>query len=435
MYRKKFLDFSSVRYNNKPTYKIWWMNIGVQETVENDISHLFPQFNKKKHSTVTATEQLCLFQATKNDIVILRESPPPEVMRCVEIAKGYIPTILYTEDRCDNYSESIWEDTILLSKIKEQIKGSNFLYMLVPFKVTEFDYKISEFLDVQLFGNIPRSMMDVNDKIISRQICLSLGGNVTQGFDCYNVEEIQEAMKMLYPENTVVIKEFDGVSGQGFFIIHDSQSLKVFNAILRRHKNEERFRLLIEKWYDNCIDINYQIYIGNDGEIIQFPPTRQIINKGVYEGTDFQIEQYINETDIADIESFGQRLAKHLHRNDYFGNISVDTIKANQDLFHLVEINARLSLSSYYWGASQNYLDKKIVIQYYNIPPEKFSLSDFYDNFCGKCGNEGILVLSSGVDHANGTCRVFLMYFADEFENLQFLKSNAEEFIAGEKVS
>jgi hypothetical protein len=435
MSRKKLLDFSSIQFNNEPVHMIWWMNIGVKETVENDTDHFFPQFNRKKPSTVTSTEQLCLFQAEEKDIVILRAPAPQEVMLSVEIAKGFIPIILYVEDKHDNYSESILEDTSVLSKIKELIQISETAYILAPFKITEFDYEIGKLLGTKLCGNIPGSEMDINDKIISRELCLQIGGKVTHGFDCYNVKDIQEAINKLSPEGTVVVKEFDGVSGQGFFIIHDSQSLKVFNAILRRHKSEEKFRLLVEKWYDNCVDLNYQIFIGNNGEIIQMPPTRQIINKGVYEGTDFQIEEYVSEANIIEIENFGQRLASHLHLNGYYGNISVDTIMLNDKLFHLVEINARLSLSSYYWGAVQNYRSKKIMIQYYNIKSEKFSLSDFYNKFCGKPDNEKVLVLSSGIDHTNETCRVFLMYVANEIDDLQFLKSSVEEFIMGEKMS
>jgi hypothetical protein len=339
--------------------------------------------------------------------------------------------ILYTTDKHDNYSESILRDVQLLSKVKEIISNSNHAYILVPFKVTKFDCEIGKLLGVELFGSIPDPSMDINDKIISRQICMFLDGKVPYGFDCYNIVEIQKAIDILSSGGTIVIKEFDGVSGQGFFIIHDSLSSKVFNAILRRHSNEERFRLLIEKWYDNCVDINYQIYIGKNGEAIQLQPTKQIINKGVYEGTDFQIEKYLSDADMIEIEKFGTRLAFHLHQNGYYGNISVDTIKTSNELFHLVEINARLSLSSYYWGTIQNYQDKKILIQYYNIKTTNFSLNDFYNNFCEKADDKGVFILSSGVDTLNATCRLFLMFFSKEIDDLHFLKSNAEEFMTG----
>lgn len=434
MFRKKLLDDFSIQFDNNPVHKIWWMNIGVKETAENDTDHFFPQFKRKKQSTITSTEQLCLFQAEEKDIVILRAPAPQEVMLSLKIAKGFIPTILYVEDKHDNYSESILKDTAVLSKIIELVKTSEISYILVPFKITEFDYEIGKLLGLELFGNNLSPEMDINDKIISREICMQLGGKVTHGFECYNVRDIRNAINKLSHKGSMVVKEYDGVSGQGFFIIHDSQSLKIFNAFLRHHKSDKKFRLLIEKWYDNCIDLNYQIYIENNGEISQMLPTRQIINKGIYEGTDFQIEEYLSKDNMTEIENFGQRLADYLYLNGYYGNISVDTIKSNDELFHLVEINARLSLSSYYWGAVRNYRSKKIMIQYYNLRITNFSLSRLYEEFCNKSNNNGVLVLSSGIDCSNEVCRLFLMFFADKREDLLSIKSKVEAYITGDEV-
>lgn len=415
--------------NNSSICKIWWMNIGVQETSAEKVESFFPKFNRKKQSIITATEQLCLYQAAYNDIVILRAKPMDEVLHCAKAAKGFLPMILYVEDAFENMSESIANDQALLSKIKTIIGNRPSLYMLTPFKITKHDYIISDILGIELCGNIPKGDIDINDKIIARQISNELGGNITKGYECYSIQDVQNAINNLYPKGIVVVKEYDGVSGQGLFIIRDIQSRNVFNVFLNHHKKEQKFRLLVEKWYSDCVNVNYQIYIGKNGEIMQFFPTIQLVNTGIYEGTDFQIEDYLDQVDIDEFLSFGKRLVEFLYKKGYYGNISIDAIKTKEEMFHLIEINARFSLSSYYLALMRKYSGKKVVIQYYNVRTANFSIHEFYEKFCKITDKSGVLILSFGENQFDEVGRIFLLFFAEKLEELKSMKSKVEDYI------
>lgn len=415
--------------NNSSICKIWWMNIGVPETSLEKVESFFPKFNRKKQSIITATEQLCLYQASYDDIVILRSKPMEEVLYCAKAAKGFLPMILYVKDTFENMSESIANDQALLSKIKTIIGNKPSLYMLTPFKITKYDYIISDILGIELCGNIPNKDIDINDKIVARQISHELEGNITEGYECYSIQDAQNAINYLYSKGTIVVKEYDGVSGQGLFIIRDIQSLNIFNVLLHHHKKEQKFRLLVEKWYSDCININYQIYIGKNGEIVQFFPTIQLVNTGIYQGTDFQVEDYLDKVDIDEIFSFGKRLAEFLYKKRYYGNISIDAIKIKEEMFHLIEINARFSLSSYYLTVMKKYFGKKVVVQYYNVRTSSFSIHKFYEKYCKITDKSGVLILSFGENQAEEVGRIFLLFFAEELEELQLMKSKVEEYI------
>ena len=71
----------------------------------------------------------------------------------------------------------------------------------------------------------------------------------------------------------------------------------------------------------------------------QLYPTIQLVNLGVYVGTDAQTEDYLSEEDMDEIYSFGKKLARTVYGKGYYGNLSIDAIKIKEKLIHLVEIN------------------------------------------------------------------------------------------------
>ena len=185
----------------------------------------------------------------------------------------------------------------------------------------------------------------------------------------------------------------------------------------------------MEKWYSDCISINYQIYIGKDGEIKQLYPTIQLVNSGVYVGTDAQTEDYLSEEDMDEIYSFGKKLARTVYGKGYYGNLSIDAIKIKEKLIHLVEINARFSLSSYYFTMIERYFDKKLVIQYYNVNTSRFFIHEFYDKFCKITDKSGVIILSYGENQPEESGRIFVLFFAETVEDLKLMRLEVEGYI------
>ena len=436
-------DYSQITLNGKPVAKIWWMNIGVPETLEITADHFFPLLKKEQKKTVTSTEQTLLYQAEGIDIVILRELPADAVLSDVKTRKGVLPRILYTTEQSSSfidYTEQILSDSALMQHLKELVTpvASNSLqdagdtdaaspsFLLMPFKVTPACEELAKKLALPLCGLIPTPAIDINDKIISREICESLGGRVTKGKTCYTKTDVEETLRGYDQEDILVVKEFDGVSGQGFYLIKDEKSKKVFNALLKRHKDTERFRLLVEKWYDRSTDLNYQVYVSSDGALLQTAPSGQLVKDGVYIGTEYDTDSLLTPAMKADLYAFGEKLGRALFQKGYYGNLSMDTIVCGDTLFHLVEINARFSLSTYFWGALKGLENCSNLIKYYNIPSEHFALDAFHNRF----RNEGVFILSFGTDEKSGLCRLFLLMSKNNRLERDALQTEVETYLA-----
>ena len=430
-----YTDFSEITLNGKHIKKIWWMNIGVPETLDICADHFFPLLKKEQKKTVTATEQTLLYQAEKEDIVILRHVPADAVLADAKRRKGETAHILCSSLSCDSFpdfTEQILADKELMEQLKALLaKASESLvspaYLLMPFKVTPACKNLADLLQLPLCGVIPPPEIDINDKIISRELCESLGGRVTKGRTCHTKADIENALLAYENENILVVKEFDGVSGQGFYLLKDAKSKKVFETLLKRHKEDAHFRLLIEKWYENSTDLNYQVYVSPDGSLLQTAPSGQLVTDGVYIGTEYDTDTFLSPSMKEDLYAFGKRLGQDLYKKGYYGNLSMDTIICDGTLFHLVEINARLSLSTYFWGALQGLENRSNLIKYYNIPAKDFDLTAFHERFL----DQGVFILSVGTDDKSGICRLFLLMSKATREERSVLQSTVETFLLG----
>ncbi len=332
------------------TKKVWWMNIGC-EKIWNQGQTLLPHMtNKYEKETIAGTEQLCLLLAKKKDIVILQQRP--EELLCDHLTSiGFtLPEIIIPKDTNQlDISQAILNDAYVMRYLKEA--GSKSSLGLMPYCITKYEEDIAEAVNGKLYGTNSKIISWVNNKCTARQISQLAGLNMTEGYICNNIEEVLTAYNKLINGqiiNKLVIKEPYGASGKGLLVVNNEREFKFFLRILKG-KKINNFELIIEKWYDTILDINYQIFIKSDGTSYYIEPKNQIVNNSIYVGCDgLGKNNQLTGKQRTYFQTVAETVANVLYKQGYWGMASIDAIITKErGIIPILEINGRFSLSTY----------------------------------------------------------------------------------------
>jgi len=443
MLRELYLrDLRQEAYYNEKIIHIWWMNIGCESLWNSNGTHVLPNLiNNDSPRIVNRTEQLCLLLTDSVDIVIQREKPLNIIRDNLRSIGIELPQI-WIPEKCEgqeNYSisELILRDEKLIDRIKA-MKKDNGEIILMPYAVTPLEEMIAERTGCKLFGSSSSVTAWINSKINTRSLLKEIGLPVTDGFICHNVEDVKyavEELRRLPDTKSIVIKEAYGASGKGFFKIDSDKSLQFLLNMLNRKNKVKKYSLIVEKWYDTIMDINYQIFINHLGDVYYIPPKCQILVNGVYIGSNFLNNNVLNTSQKNFIEYSALKIGEKLRERGYYGLASIDAIiTKNNKIFPSVEINGRFSLSTYISFIPHIVgKDKLIKAKYYNIRPnitldEIWERAREYRYIPEK--KEGIIIYSfiGGIPSlSNG--RLYVLYIAKNHEIQSFLEEKIETIL------
>jgi len=428
------------------TKHIWWLNVGAENFWNENRPGILPQvINQGNARTVNRMEQLCFLLATDGDIVIQREKPSDLLLNNWQrIGLGnpeiYIPENYGNEDEQCSISELILKDKKLLASLKNlNSQGPGNRLELVPYAVTYFEEEISLKSGCPLIGATGDITAMVNSKVSARILAEELGLPVTEGYICYTVEEVKAAVNHLKKNpgvNSIVVKEAYGASGKGLFIVHSEKEYQLLMTILDRKSNRnKKVELIVERWYDTLMDLNYQIYIDKFGNIHYIPPKRQINNGSVYIGSEFPIIDELTSYQKNYYEECAKRIGYKLWQKGYYGFASIDSIiTRNGKIIPIVEINGRFSLSTYISFIPEMLGNDKIYRnRYYNLKPniklERVMEYISAYNYTYEKG-EGIIIYSF-VEGNYGISegRLFALFVAESKEQVDYLERRFIEII------
>lgn len=335
---------------------IWIYNIGVEDV-------WYRNGSIKDNSSVKIVnemEDMNILLASSEDIIIMRNSPSKEYKDYLKSIGFNIPNIIEINEKDDNkaISELILNDEKLLLQLK---KLSND-YMMLTYGISELEEKISSITGLKLIGASSEIVKRVNDKIFSRDVAKELNLNVTEGEKC-TIDEIQDvANELFYKYKKVIIKAPHGASGKGLYLIDKIEDVRRIMLVLKRfHKNDEFF--LVEGWIENKKDYNYQLYL-NDLETKIFSIKEQITKDTVYVGSLFQIDDIIK----SEIEYNGMLVGEVLrNKYSYRGFLGIDCLYNGDKIVPIIEINGRMTLSTYLSFISNIFPDKLFYSLYKNV--------------------------------------------------------------------
>lgn len=383
---------------------VWLYNIGVENVWHNTVT--IKDNNSVK--IVNEMEDMNLLLASTDDIVIMRNTPSNEYLSYMKEMGFNIPTIfeLNYNDESKNISELLLEDDILLSKLKNLSDD----YVLFPYGISELEEKISEITGLKLIGGSSKLSKIINNKIFAREVSESLGFKTTEGKKC-TFEQIEEETNNLFVKyKKVIIKTPYGASGKGLYLVENKENIKRILLILKRFYTNEDF-FLVEGWVENKKDFNYQLYV-DDMEIKLFSIKKQIIDKTIYTGSLFQVDKKIE----SEILSKGMIVGKYLRKKyNYNGFLGVDCLTDSNELIPIIEINGRLTLSTYLSFIPSMFKNKCYFSFYKNVIDLTFSevinklkLANLqYSAILGK----GAICYVEGTLQKNG--RLFMLVIAD----------------------
>lgn len=341
----KFHLLKHIRKNDDYTV-IWLFNIGLEKYWNGEV---YTVKDTREDIIVNHMEEMNLLLTRKQDILILRARPDTAYLREMEQFGCEIPAIVCPgrEDETKSISELVLEDDALIGEIKT-LASSRENVIFVPYGVSTLEEEIAAKLGVALFGSSNEINRMINNKVFSRQFAVEQGFRVSRGRVCCGFDELkkeaEEAIKR-YPK--IIIKEPCGASGKGLWVVEGEAKLRSTLLIIKRFfKDRLDGEWLVEEWCDKSADLNYQIYVAENGEVDVFSVKEQRVSGTVYIGS--VMPPAFPKEIMEECRACGKRIGQELYQKGYRGILGVDAmILADGGLIPVIEINGRFTLSTY----------------------------------------------------------------------------------------
>lgn len=335
---------------------IWICNIGVEKKWFGDIKI----FEVQKSFQDNCYSNLNILLCKKQDYIILRKKSDSFYLKQLKKLGCEIPKFLYINEKIkDQYlTEAILHDDKLLKKMTKLSKKK---ISLLCFGNSTYEEKLSEITGIKLLGPSNELNILVNDKVFSYKLADKINFNIPEWFTTKAYNDILKWYDKLN-NNEIILKYPKSSSGQLMFIVKDNKQLTtVINLLNRKFKNEE---IIVQKWINNAINYNYQFLIEENGKIEFLIYSKQIVENLVYKGSLFYFDEKLEN----EFKGFSIILGNELYKLGYRGLVSVDCLHEKENLYPLIEINGRLSLSTFFVNLKNKYCDefiKTILIDLY----------------------------------------------------------------------
>jgi len=424
---------------------IWLCNIGAEK--------YWSRLNvgvvdRSEDVIVNRVEEMNFLLCREQDVVILRKAPEEEYLHTLKEMGLSIPKILTlnTADMLTPVSELVLKDDVLLDKLKA-IASQNEEVYFVPYGITYLEEQIAEKVGLSLIGAPSQINALVNDKIFNREISLKLDFPVCKGRVCYCVDEMREEYAELTEKEPyfekVIIKEPNGASGKGLYIIDSKEKLESnLRLIARLSRGKSDSKWLVEGWYKKKADLNYQIYISPKGEVDTFSIKQQLLRDTVYIGS--KIPSELDEYTLELYKEYGRKIGEYLFSIGYTGVAGIDSIITQNDvIIPIIEINGRFTLSTYISFLNPIMKNKKILSRYFKtitVTPLSYGklCTELKRNGIGFDLNkrEGVFVYTAGTlpttfSEGSQTCngRVFTLIVANDWKQVEVYNVGLEAVI------
>ena len=318
----------------------WLFNIGIEWSGDR-----FRMKNPEEDIVVQHMEEILLLLAHSEDILLLRNIPEEKFLRRLKEMGFQIPQMIcpQKEDLSLSITELVLEDSVIIKKLQEYTKQKQ-VYLL-PYGVTEKEEQLSRVCGMQIKGSSADVTQKMNSKLYGRELIRRLHLQQPVGKICYSLEGIQSSWEKLSNEfQRVVIKRPYGASGQGIYLVDSSEKLRRVLHLLKRLQGREE-KWIVEGWYEKKIDINAQLYIHDNGDIEIFSVKEQLLDDTVYYGSVFPVS--LSEKIMDRYQKELNVIGKHLYDDGARGVVGIDSIITEQEIFPVIEINVRFTLSTY----------------------------------------------------------------------------------------
>jgi hypothetical protein len=371
---------------------VWMSNFEAERFwTDRNVAQL-PKFSQPEDvAIVNRLEEMTLFLAEEPDILILRERSDQGFLDYL-VELGYrLPTILAVnpQDKLSAIAEAALTDGQLCDHLSRSSRNGGKLFFL-PYAKTRLEEQIIEKTGLQNVGPSAAVCERINSKIYSRVLSDELGLRTIKGWECESFQALEEAFKIasadLASGQKLVLKESMGVSGKGLFVAdNERQAQQIIAMLKRKEKAGVRFAFVLEHWVDKQRDINYQIFISASGEVKLLAIKEIVAEKGVHMGHRFP--PALSPSQLECYEQAGQAIGKRLFAEGYVGVVGIDSIiDQNDEVYPVLEINARFNMSTYQLGLERLIgPGAKVIAKYYPLLLKEKLSFDRLTDLIGPC--------------------------------------------------
>jgi hypothetical protein len=302
---------------------------------------------------VQRMEELGILLAGPDDSLVVKRAPDPGFLHYLGDDLGIaLPEVLVPEHVAADRSTT--EDLLDSPRTLDRLRASG--AWLMPMGTSEHEEKLADAAQLTPAAPDAATSEKVNSKIYSRRVTERAGLLAVPGWCCETVEDLLAALaEAAGHEEPVVVKDAYGVSGKGLIVLDGPAKVgRLSRMLLRRAERtgDHRLAVVVERWIPKRFDLNYQITVDRHGAVRLDFVKQALTERGVHQGhlmpADLTADQHALLRHAA--AEIGGRLAA----DGFFGVAGIDAIAAADGrLFPVLEINARLNMSTYQGGITE----------------------------------------------------------------------------------
>jgi hypothetical protein len=227
---------------------------------------------------------------------------------------------------------------------------------LMPMGNSHAEQRIAELTGLRLAVPDADTFERVNSKIYSRRLVDELGLRAVPGYCCETIAELRSAIAD--GPRPLIVKDAYGVSGKGLIVLDGPvKAARLLRMVEQRGRRTgvDRLDVVVERFLAKRFDLNYQFTIDRDGWLRLDFVKEALTARGVHMG--HVMPANLTQDQLKDIEIAMERLGARLYADGFFGVVGVDALLGDDDLVYpVLEINARLNMSSYQGPVTERYL-------------------------------------------------------------------------------
>lgn len=330
--------------------KIVLCNIGIEEYWNNCI--LTDRLNMYKLRNV---EEIAMFLCKDTDICVIRFEPDIDYIDYMKEVGIDLPKfiVLNTDGNCDSYMSSVQKNRM---KIINHISEHNF---------NAVAYAYSDELDifqdnVSWLNKFPL-VKNWNNKILMHELLTRYSISCPVGVVVKTQKEAVEKYHMLVKSGFArcIIKMPYGASGKGSYPVNDEDEVMTIARICLKNSSEG---LLIEGYYEDAINYNYQIMI-TDEDVDVFFVTEQIVENTIYKGS-YWGKGLSSRIDVSEIERCAMEVGSVLRLSGVRGVVGIDGILSGGNYYPAIDVNVRFTMSTFLSAMSDRFGDDKAYMSW-----------------------------------------------------------------------
>lgn len=310
---------------------------------------------------VRRMEELGATLAGPRDVLLL-SAPLDEDFRAHARAAGAaLPQVLVPERAAGTTStaQAVLDSPRALAELSRLAAEGAWL---MPMGTSPLEQRVAEVTGLRLAVPDSATFERVNSKIYGRRLAAEAGLREVPGECCVQVGQLADALRSRYPAmaggRPVVVKDAYGVSGKGLVVLDSQEKAeRLLRMVGRRAERtgSQRLEVVVEEWLPKECDLNYQLTIDRDGRV-EFDFVKEALTEnGVHRG--HLMPSRLGEGQVAELREAAAAIGKALYADGFTGIAGVDAVLgADGVLYPMLEINARLNMSTYQGGVTERAL-------------------------------------------------------------------------------